>query len=201
MRHLVMVIIAYAICLHLNVAQAQQRRLPSNASAARAGTMMLSGGLGFFSSSLGWVSDSDNAMTSNLSGFYGVGGDFDFFLDSDVSAGAILRYYNTTDTVAKVEYTNTLMTIGGVFRGYLVDTNHWSLVGTTGAGLVDASVKRASTNVSSGMGIGLYFGMGIFYKLNRTIMVGVENFRVLGLGDKLNGWVLSDYMVKASFTL
>lgn len=177
----------------------------SHAFAQTSGQKAVSGVFGFFSSGLGTISDSDNSGNSTLSGLFGLGGDFDYFIDSDISVGAILRYYSTTDSLNHTDYTNTLTTLGGVLRAYLVDTRNWSFVGTTGLGLTGATVKSSPANpnnaksVDSGMGFGLYLGMGVMYKLNSTTRVGVENMRILGLGDRLNGWVLSDYMAKATF--
>jgi hypothetical protein len=174
------------------------------ASAQTAGTKAVSGALGTFASNTGTVSDSDHAFQQNLSGFFGLGGDFDYFLENDMSVGAIFRYYSAADTLAHVDYTDTLTTIGAVFRAYLLDTSHFSFVGTGGIGLADAKVTvsppNASNSADSSMTFGLYMGWDVMYKLNSTTRIGVENMRILGLGrGRLNGWVLSDYMAKVTF--
>ncbi|MGZ3722660.1 MAG: hypothetical protein ACXVA9_07020 [Bdellovibrionales bacterium] len=177
-----------------------------HASAQVSGQKAVSGVLGAFSSSIGTISDNDNSASSNLSGFFGLGGDFDYFIDSDMSVGAIFRYYSTSDTLSHTDYTNTLMTTGGVFRAYLLDTRHFSFIGTTGLGLTQGTVKQSppapgkSVSVDSGMTLGLYMGMTCQYKLNSNMRIGVENLRILGLGrGRLNGWVLSDYMAKFTY--
>jgi hypothetical protein len=175
------------------------------------GKSAVSGALGFFASGIGTVSDNNNhVQEASLSGAFGIGGDYEYFLDSDISVGALLRYYNTSDTLANVNFTNTLTSVGGIVRAYLLDTRHWVFATTGGLGFTDESVKvnpntgnfNASFTADSGMTLGLYLGMSIQYKLTSTVVLGVENLRILGLGrGRLNGWVLSDYMAKVGFLL
>jgi hypothetical protein len=169
------------------------------AQAQSAGSKAVSGAFGFFSSSLGQISEGKDAKYSDLSGLFGFGGDFDYFIKPTMSAGAILRYYYTTDSIAGVDRKDSLLTMGAVFRAYLIDTNDWSFVATGGFGIVDAKVKSSpGTSVDSDLAFGAYMGMGVFYKCTNSVRVGVENLRVLGLGEHVNGWVLSDYMGKVT---
>lgn len=188
MKHISKLVVLAAMITTANFAQAQS-----------AGTKAVSGAFGFFSSGLGHISEGPNSANSNLSGLFGFGGDFDYFIKPTMSAGAILRYYNTTDSIASVDRKDTLLTIGAVFRAYLIDTNEWSFVATTGLGMVDAKVKSSPGNtVDSDTAFGAYMGMGVFYKCTSSVRVGVENLRILGLGEHVNGWVLSDYMGKVT---
>ncbi len=219
MKHTVKLILLLAMVLFAARASAERAKTlsspPSSASTSSSysryssygssGSMVVSGALGFFASGLGTVTDDPKSGTSYLSGFYGLGGDFEYFLNSDVSVGGLIRYYTTSDTLSGTDYTNSLTTLGGAVRAYLVDTNHWSFAGSSGVGFTSAAVKAStrgvSADVDSGMQLSLYLGMTLLYKVNNNIHLGVENLRVLGLGSKLNGWVLSDYMAKISFLL
>ncbi len=174
------------------------------AVAQGAGSKAFSGALGFFGSNVGTIVEDSSQRTTNLSGVFGLGGDFEYFMADDFSLGAIFRYYNTSDDIGTTEYTNSLLTLGGIARAYLAETPSWSLIGTGGLGVLEAEVKTkpqggTSETVDSGMRIGLYMGVTVLYKLNSKTRLGVENMRILGLGERLNGWVLSDYMAKVMF--
>ncbi len=196
------------ICIQ---AQAQSRRSSiytdsatpsyvSTTASGKAGRMAISGGLGFFGDNGGFVTANNNAVSMvGLSGLFGLGADFDYFAHNDVSVGGLFRYYNTSETIASTEYSATVMTIGGTVKAYVFDTDHWEGNFTTGLGFINATAKQGATTAESGMTFGFYFGTSIFYKHSHDLAFGVENLRVLGLGDKLNGWVVSDLMFKARF--
>ncbi|MEQ1877442.1 MAG: hypothetical protein ABL958_12420 [Bdellovibrionia bacterium] len=177
----------------------------TTSSGGMAGRMSASGALGFFGTNGGTIT-ANNAATGQptLSGFFGLGGDFDYFMSDDWSVGGIFRYYSSSDSAAfgsagNAEYTDTLMTIGGTVKAYVFDTTHWQGNITTGLGMVTAQVKAGSNSVDSGTSFGFYWGLTLLYKMSSDMAFGVENMRMIALGSSLNGWPLSDYMLKARF--
>jgi hypothetical protein len=200
-------ILKYALVIPLALAlsaPAFAQRSAYSTSSSSSGRMAISGALGFFGSNGGVLFNDPNGPTlMALSGLFGLGGDFDYYIRDDISIGGLFRYYSTSDTMGG-EYTDTVMTLGGTVRAHIIDTTSWSGNVSTGLGILNPTSKRPSganstTTTDPGMNFGFYFGMTILYKLNPDMHLGFENLRAIGLGDKVNGWVLSDYMVKLRF--
>lgn len=163
------------------------------------GRMAVSGGLGFYGAHGAQYVEGNNNDGPKLSGLFGLGGDFEYFLAEDMSVGGIFRYYSTSDSFSGAEFTDTFMTLGGIVRAHLFETTSWTGGLTTGLGMLTGSSKSGSTTVNSGTAFGFYFGLHALYKINPNLAVGVENLRMIALGDKANGWPLSDYFAKARF--
>lgn len=193
-----------------SVSLAQTRRYsPSGTTSTSSRNMAISGALGFYAPGgavyTGKIGGTDSVQSPNVSGLFGIGADFDYWINSDFSVGGLFRYYSTSDTAGASEFTNRLLTIGATAKAYLIDTNSWDGYFTTGLGIISPSWKQTSGTVTQeldvSMGFGFYFGMGVLYKINPTLGVGVENLRMVAVGEKINGWPLSDYMFKVRFAL
>jgi len=207
-----------AICCFLCLpAEAQRRRVAvSNSMSTNYAKPMhyISGALGMFGSSGGYYtgqrSDSNQTTTAanNLSGLFGIGADYDYMMADDLSVGGLFRYYSTSDslgdsTSTQPEVTLTALTIGGMVRAYF-QTENWIFSAGTGLGIFSPTYKykQGGTNydVDVNTGFGLYTSLGMGFKVNEDFVLGVENLRMLGLGEKLNGWILNDFMIKGRFS-
>jgi hypothetical protein len=164
-----------------------------------AGRMAVGGGIGFYGSGGATYVQGTSTASPALTGMFGLGGDFDYYLADDFSVGGVFRYYSTSDTVNSTEYSNTLMTIGGIARAHVFETANWSGNISTGFGMLSATVKSGNSTVDPGTNFGLYFGLATFYKFSSSMHIGFENLRMMGLGTATNGWPLSDFFIKARF--
>ena len=170
---------------------------------ARVGSNAVSVGLGFFGNGGAFLASSNNTRSQTLSGLFGLGGDFEHFIQPDTSIGAIFRYYNTSDSLPSgagtADATETLMTLGGLLKAYLLTTPNWDGYLSTGLGYVAATAKLGTGATVDPSGFGFYLGFGALYKWNSDIAFGFENLRMIALGDKINGWPLNDFLLKARF--
>ena len=181
-------------------ALAQRRSGSPYGGGGSEGRSAISGALGFYGPGDGSVYNSTNGLTQmGLSGLFGLGADYDYFIGEDISVGGLFRYYSTSDSFSGSDATDTLMTLGGTVRAHLIETTNWSGNVSSGLGIVNPTAKRGNTTIDPGMNFGFYLGMTLLYKLNPDMHLGIENLRAFGLGDKINGWLLSDYMVKLRF--
>ncbi|MGE3974642.1 MAG: hypothetical protein AB7F59_08965 [Bdellovibrionales bacterium] len=172
----------------------------------------VSGALGFYSPGnttwSGTANGTGSIVTPTVSGMFGIGGDYEYIWKPDVTFGGIFRYYSTSDSSnssgTNIEETVKLWTLGGMMKAY-AHTESWTGYLGTGIGAISPSLKRVTgtttvdTEVS--MGFGLYMAMGLLYKFNDQMAFGVENLRAMGLGEKINGWPINDFMFKGRFTL
>jgi len=162
--------------------------------------------LGFMGPGSNEITDNNAARSFTLSGLFGIGADYEYGLKNDFSVGGLFRYYSTNDTVGTTDTTETVMLIGGLAHATFYNTDKWHAYIGSGLTLIQATIKvtpqnGSSTTFSPGMTLGLPFALGIGYHLNDTMTIGIEHLQVLALGDKVNGWPVSDYMVRYSITL
>jgi hypothetical protein len=172
----------------------------TSSSSDNAGRMAVSGALGFYGGEGFYTANNSQAPTT-ISGLFGFGGDFDYYLYDDLSIGGLLRYYSTSDSVNGDDRTNTLLTLGGTVRAHIIETSHWSANLATGLGILNGTVKQGSTTYDPGSTFGLYFGTTLLYKFSSQLAFGIENMRMMGLGSNVNGWPLNDFMFKVRFFL
>lgn len=170
----------------------------------------VSGLFGFYAP--GWTTYTGNSSATGTpvsvnpksSGFFGIGGDYEYLYRSDLSFGALLRYYSTGDTYGSTtDESLGLLTIGGFVKAN-AELNDWNPYVMTGLGIISPTYKTttagATTTVDISMGFGFYFGMGMLYKINSQLSVGVENLRMVAVGEKINGTPICDYMLKGRYT-
>lgn len=172
----------------------------STSSGGNTGRMAVSGALGFFGGNA--VVTANNTQTGQtLTGLFGLGGDFDYYMAEDLSVGAIFRYYSTADTVGPAEITNSAMTLGGTIKAYVFDTTNWQGSFMGGLGMLSSQIKSGGTSVDSGMGFAFYFGTTLMYKWSSSMQFGIENLRAFAIGSANNGWALNDYMAKVRIAM
>jgi hypothetical protein len=162
--------------------------------------------LGFMGPGTNAVTDNSAAASLTLSGLFAIGADYEYGLKDDFSVGGLFRYYSTNDTVGTTDDTESVFMLGGLAHAKLVNTEHFSAYIGSGLALLQVTVKRtpqngSSTTFSPGMTLGLPFALGVGYKLNDTMTLGIEHMQVMALGDKVNGWPVSDFMVRYSIVL
>jgi hypothetical protein len=165
--------------------------------------------LGFMGSNQAVVHDTVNnvkvARNMMLSGLFGIGGDYEFMLKNDFSIGGFFRYYMTSDTVAGVSVDESVFLLGPEVHAYIINTDSWR--GYVGTGLTLVNLKHKEDNkgidgsISPDMQFGIPFTMGFGYKINDQLTAGIEHRQVLALGEKINGWPVSDFMFRLAIGL
>lgn len=193
-------------------AQSKKRPVTSSAPAAQESSYSYSGGsssmilspvFGFYGGTptvVGTANGTTQSHSQNLSGMFGLGADFEMMSKEDFSWGGFFRYYSTSDSIGSTEYKVSLMTLGPLVRGYM-NFDSWLVHFGTGAGIAMMTSKVGSQDISADMSFGVMLSWGAFYKLSSGLHIGVENMKMMGLGEKLNGWILNDFMLKARFAL
>lgn len=152
------------------------------------------------------INGTDDSAEMNVSGFYGIGADYEYGLKNDLSVGGMFRYYSSNDTIGRTDETDTAMLLGGIAHARFLNTDKWAAYLGSGLTLVKVSVKNTpptggARTYSPPMTLGVPFALGLGYKLNDTMTLGIEHLQVLALGDKVNGWPVSDFMFRFSFML
>ena len=180
---------------------------PSSGTSGSARKLIIGGGLGFFGSSGGLMAVDDKSLAGlNLSGLIGIAAEADFPIREPLFAGAHFRYYTTSDDhktgTVTTTYRESLWTLGGHGKVTFFSEGDFSGTFGFGLGLVSGTSKSGSAEeIAPGIGFGLNHSLEILYRVNANLQVGVENFRLLGLGTGYNGWLLSDFMLKARFQM
>ena len=161
--------------------------------------------LGFMGPGSAVLTDSPGGTESTtmqaISGFYGIGADYEFQMKEDLSLGGMFRYYSSTDSVNGADMTDTVFILGGLAHAQVINTDKWHGYLGSGVSLVKATAKRGTNNYSPSMTLGLPLALGLGYKLSDSMILGIENLRVLALGDKVNGWAVNDFMFRLSIIL
>lgn len=182
------VFVALAMVSFIQVSEAQSRR------------MAVSGALGIFDQGVNRYQDGSRSGSSDVSGLLGIGGDFEMMYSRDLSFGGLLRYYNTSESYNGSETSVSITTFGGFIRGYY-NADGWALYAGPGIGFVAPSVKSSGgENVSYGLNLGFYWAMGMLYHITPEFSLGVENLRMVAIGEKVNGSPINDYMFKGRFS-
>jgi outer membrane protein W len=207
-----MIMSAAAVVALASTADAQSRRV--SAPDYRGGTAQhaISGAFGFYGAGAATlyakINNSDQTTSPRASGFFGIGGDYDYLYADDLSFGALFRYYSTSDSFetsggGQVEEKDSAWTLAAMAK-YYFPSEHFIPYFGAGLGVVSATVRRSVNGQSSDYDpaatIGFNMSMGILYKINSQMSFGVENLRVLALGEKLNGRPIDDFMFKGRFT-
>ncbi len=193
-------------------AQAQRRgESTSYESPTSSGKHVLTPAIGFFGSGPATLTyrvgnnASESAAINNLSGIFGIGGDYEYMVKSDLGIGGMFRYYATEDSVASSTYKTSTVLLGPIARAYLINTQSWLGAVTTGLTTINMSYKETNGGSTSDWNPSMHFGwiMGwsVFYKFNSQMALGIENMRVLAVGDKINGWAVDDFMFKFRIAL
>jgi outer membrane protein W len=165
----------------------------------------VSGALGFMAPGAnqlnGTLSNGTQVQPSfTLSGFVGIGGDYDYMFCKDFSLGGLLRYYNVSTTINSQTYSNSLFVIGPHVRGYLPMEN-WTPYVSAGLEYMSPSLTTAGQSVTVSSGLGLMLSAGLLYKVSDVVDLGIETMRLTGLSNSINGNILEDYMLKGRFAL
>jgi hypothetical protein len=151
------------------------------------------------------IGGTESSTSLKMSGLLGIGFDYEYMLKDDFSVGGILRYYQTTDSIAGTKYTDSAFVIGPIVHAYLVNSSHW--LGYVGSGFVVMSLKEkqsaggADQTYSPDMAVGLPIVMGVAYKINDLMSAGIEHTQVMALGSDINGWPISDFMLRLRLAL
>jgi len=161
----------------------------------------VSGALGFMAPGMNEMAGTNGngqstTVNFKLSGFLGLGGDYDYMAHKDFSFGAFFRYYSTSASYNNVSYKNQIMTLGPDLKGYF-STDTWGCYFGTGFGLMSPSY----TGVSINQGYGVMMVLGFLHKLNDKTSIGFESLRMMGLSGPIYGTPIEDYMAKVRFQL
>lgn len=161
---------------------------------------IISPSLGFMGPGANRLDDGTNNNSFMLSGLFGIGAEYEYMWKPDVSFGGFLRYYNTSDSLNSggngVTVTETAFLIGGLAHAYLIDTATWQGYVASGLTLLNLTDKVGSTSISPNMAFGIPLVVGLGYKINDQFTLGIEHMQVLALGSNVNGWPISDFMVR-----
>jgi hypothetical protein len=185
--------------------------LPASAySPSREGRHTISPMLGFMGPGRNELTDNvggaDRSTNLVASGFFGIGADYEYGLQNDFSVGGLFRYYSSNDTIGTVDHTDTAFLLGGLAHAQFYNTDKWNAYLGSGLTLLKVSAKLSNNGAAAGtyspaMTLGIPFAIGLGYKLNDQFTLGIEHLQVLALGDKVNGWPVSDLMFRLSILL
>lgn len=165
---------------------------------------ILSPSLGFQGPGSNSLNDDDytNAASMQLSGVIGVGAEYEYMLKDDFSVGGIVRYYQGTGTIGQQRWTESAFVFGGMAHAYLINTNTW--IGYVGSGLTILSLKKKPSGgvaYSPDPALGLPIAMGVAYKFNEKLALGLEHTQILAWSRDVNGWPVSDFMIRLRIAL
>lgn len=187
----------------------------SSSSSGEQGKHVISPLLGFMGPGANVMNDTVSGVQATtsmkLSGLFGIGCDYDYMLKDDFGVGGMFRYYQTDDSISEsvgnqninVSVKETAFVLGPTARAYLINSDHFR--GYFGTGLVLLKLTQklspdtgASQTFSPDITVGLPFAIGFGYKLTDMFTLGIEHLQVMALGSNINGWPVSDFMVKFS---
>lgn len=165
----------------------------------------LSGALGIFApgaNTMVGTRDNGNQATPSFtdSGPLAIGMDYDYMTKSDLSFGGFLRYYNASASLPNNTIKNSIFTIGPDVRGYL-NVGNWTGLFSTGIGYISPTYSDGTGNVSIPGSFGLMFSVAALYRTSEHVQVGVQNLKLYGLTNNINGVPVDDYMFIARFAM
>jgi hypothetical protein len=218
MKNILFPIIALSLFTTISQAQTYRRTnttpvasMPARANYGGA-QHAASGAIGFYSPGYtswnGTQGGNTHSINPKSSGLFGVGGDYEYIYKPDLTIGGIFRYYSTGDnigngTATTNEETVRIWTLGAMVKAYASSEDWLGYVGT-GLGVLAPTYKLqtggTTVDYDINTGFGFYFAMGLQYKVNKQMSFGIENLRAMGLGEKINGWPINDFMFKGRFT-
>jgi opacity protein-like surface antigen len=188
-------------------ASAQHRRI-SAADYGGHSQQAVSAALGFYAPGAAGLTDKINGSSATaspvVSGLFGIGGDYEYSLDTNFTIGGLVRYYSTSDSTTDAN-TQTVSgwTLSGLAKAYFPSDRFLPYLGA-GVGLVSMELKNAHNGATDDYNpsatIGFSYVMGLLYKIDDRMAFGVESLRVIALGEKLNGTPISDFMFKGRFS-
>jgi len=203
-----MIRLFFVLALGLSLsAMAQQRRISASDYRGSSGIHAVSGAFGFYSPGTALLIDTSRTGSQStspaVSGFFGIGGDYEYLYASDLTFGGFFRYYSTSDSISSsTEQKVAAWTLSGMARAYFNTDNFAPYIGG-GFGLVNVSVKNTTNGTSSdwepSTTLGFNMAIGVLYKFNDQVGIGVENLRVFALGEKVQGMPINDFMFKGRF--
>jgi hypothetical protein len=146
----------------------------------------------------GTVNGTTQTTSFNVSGLFGLGGDYEYMMDENFSLGGVLRYYNASSTIGTTNYQDTLFGLGADARAYL-RVKEFLPYASAGLMFMAPGVTAGSNNFNISSGIGMMMNVGLLYEINETVAVGLETMRLMGLSNSINGNIIEDYMFKGRF--
>lgn len=206
MRNLILVA---TLALSITAAAQSRRISASDYRGSSSGTHAISGAFGFYNPGSALLIDTSKATGSQnvspaASGFFGIGGDYEYIMAPDFTVGGLFRYYSTSDSITNTQEQRVAgWHLGGMAKAYLSTDNFAPYIGA-GLGMINLSVKNttggSSTDIEATT-LGFTMSLGVLYKFSDTMQFGVENLRAWGLGEKLQGMPINDFMFKGRFVL
>lgn len=168
------------------------------------GRHFISGAFGFLAPGANRVDGTINSQPAtnafSLSGLFGIGADYDYMLEKNLSVGGVTRYYNVSTTINNQNYANTLFVLGPDARAYLPMDN-WVPYATAGLVFMAPSLTVGGQSMSVNSALGLMLSAGLLYQLNSSVQLGIETMRLTGMSNSINGNLIEDYMLKGRFAL
>jgi|GEM_PF-5233112 len=165
------------------------------------------------SPSIGFMAPGANTMTDNiggtdtkgsmeLSGVIGVAFEYEYMLKEDFSVGGIMRYYQSTGTIEGTRWTESTFVVGGMAHAYLINTNTW--LGYVASGLTIINLKKRPSGApgfTPDPALGLPISLGVAYKFNDKLALGLEHTQIMAWSRDINGWPVSDFMIRLRIAL
>jgi hypothetical protein len=148
----------------------------------------------------GSVNGRDVDAHFDLSGFLGLGADYDYQDNKDYSFGGIFRYYTANGSHGGVSYKNQMIVLGPDFKGYIT-SEFWYAYFGVGFEYLSPSYSAGGTSVSINNGFGVSMSLGFMHNITPTMAIGMESLRIMGLSGSINGTPVEDYMFKMRFQL
>lgn len=146
------------------------------------------------------LNGNDTSTSFTASGFLGIGGDYDYATNPNLSFGGLLRYYTASSSYGGHSHKNTMLLLGPDFKGYL-GTDYWRAYFGAGLQYMAPSVTVDSNSYSINNGFGVSMTIGFEHKISDTMWIGMESMRVMGLSGSVTGTPVEDYMAKLRFQM
>ncbi len=181
-------------------------------AAKKYSTHSLSAGLGVFSSNATYTgsvttgsNDTDTNLSTNISGFFDLGVEYNYRLQKTMALGAMLKYFSTSDDVTiDVERSVSAFVIGPIWRQFLRAGKTefsvgagFSYMSMTVTSKADAA-SDPSENADGGM-FTVFYSLSADYWISPTFGIGIEHTEHTAMGSVFNGTPLNDWLLRGTF--
>ena len=160
-------------------------------------------GLGVANTGYYYINDGDaGSRTLPLSGLAGLGGDFEYMVDYDFGMVATVRYYTLSEEVedANEDFKLSAFSLGASARFHYL-MKFWNFYFSPGLSFTTASTEYGENESEAALTVAPTLALGVMVAITEAVSLGVENYRVIGMGAALNGTIIDDFMIKARFGL
>lgn len=143
----------------------------------------------------------DNTLVTGapVSGFFGLGVDYELRTRRGLGYGGYFRYYTTADRIAQIREALNVMALGGFVRAYLKQ-NDFDFYISPGFGIASGEIQVGSAIGKLGFLFTPSVALGFLFHISEVYSVGFENLKIIALSGDVGGTVVDDFMIKGNMT-